>query len=171
MSQFHWSKPANVEHPQREPAAEVAKILGGGLVQVIVTGTTPIEAFVFLNGTPVDPADFGGLFVEIDASNVDSPILQAFLTRTVETVAGTRDTQRLPIFPCSLDLVVKGKRIQVDCPNANSLDGLTILLGVKPDGSSTEVQGARTMRIVIESDVLDAHLTWTDGAEEDLLPE
>jgi hypothetical protein len=59
----------------------------------------------------------------------------------------------------------------VTCPEVNSLDGVWIGLGLKADGTTSEVTGAQALRITVSQELLDARLTWTDGSTEDLLGE
>ena len=171
---FGKPQTANGTTPRRIPAGDVAKIQGGGLVQVIVTQAAPLEYHVFLNERYVPPTDLLGLSVTIEAPPENSPVqpvVRATLSRYVTNVTGERTAQRTELFPCTLEIIALGRRISVNCTRPDSLDGLWIDLGLKPDGSGSEVSGAQTLNILLEDGLLDAKLTWTDGTTDDLLPQ
>jgi hypothetical protein len=167
------------ESPQRT-AADSARILGGGLVQAILTpppAQSPDQsgvAYVFLNDRLVPPEDVESLVVNIEVANDQSggaPTLNAMLSRYVRTVTGERDLQTTELFPCTLVITARGRRIVITCPNAETLDGTWIELGLRPDGSAMELNGLQALRIVLSSELLDARITWTDGTTETLIPE
>lgn len=173
-----FGKPAqgsnNGATPQRRAASDVARIEGGGLVQVIVTSLSPMTYYLFLNDQAVSQIDIESLSLDIetpDISGTGSPIVRATLSRYVTSVDGQKTAQRTEIFPSTLEIVALGRRISVTCSRADSLDGLWINLGLKPDGSSGDVEGAAALRILLTEGILDAKLTWNDGETEDLLPQ
>ena len=53
--------------PGRTPAGDVARIQGGGLVQVIVSSVAPMTYAVFLNGHAIPQIDVESLSVTIEA--------------------------------------------------------------------------------------------------------
>ena len=159
--------------PSRQPAAEIARIQGGGLAQIIVTNPSIPEFHFFLNDQYVPQMEIEGFSVQIDAPDAATgatPTVRATLSRLVTNMAGQRTTQRLELFPSTLEIVALGRRISVTCMNLNSLDGLWISLGLQPDGTGKDVEGAQSLTILMESGLLSARLTWTDGTSEDLLP-
>lgn len=152
-------------------AADVARIEGGGLVQVIVTNLVPLTFYVFLNDHAVDQVDVESLSVAIDAVNLAEPVVRATLARYVTSVSGERTIQHQELFPSTVEVVAMGRRICVACASLNSLDGLWISLGLKGDGTSSEITGARALQILLTEGLLDARITWSDGQMETLLPQ
>jgi hypothetical protein len=69
-----------------------------------------------------------------------------------------------------VEIVALERRITLTCLQVDSLDGLWIRLGLKPDGSSAEVSGAKSLQILLTDEILSAKLTWMDGQTEELLP-
>jgi hypothetical protein len=160
--------------PQRPPAAEVARIQGGGLVQLVITSVSPMTFFLFLNDQAVPQIDVESLSVAIEApdgSDSSGAIARATLTRYVKTVSSTRSEQSTELFPCTVEIIALERRITLTCLQVDSLDGLWISLGLKPDGSSAEVSGAKSLQILLTDEILSAKLTWMDGETEDLLPQ
>jgi hypothetical protein len=159
--------------PETPPAAsEVAKILGGGLAQMIVTRTDPLTFSLFLNDRGVPQLDVESLLVELAiplGNGADGGKARATLSQYVKTVAGERSLQATELFPCTFELIALGRRIVVTCQQVDSLDGAWIGLGLKPDGTAAEVTGVQALRILVTEGILDAKLTWVDGVTEDLL--
>jgi hypothetical protein len=167
-----FAKPRGVPDAaaDRPAASDAARITGGGLVQAIVTSLSPFTYYLFLNDREVPQAEVESLSVSVDAGDGSTPgMVRASLSRYVKDVTGGTNQQYTELFPCTLEIVAQGRRICVSCPNAGSLDGLWINLGLRPDGSGAEVQGAKVLRIVLTEGILDAKLTWMDGQTEDLL--
>ena len=161
-------------NPPRAAASDVALIKGGGLVQLIVTSLTPMNYYLFLNDEAVAQIDVESLSVSIEALNPDDPgssIVRATLSRYIDTVTGDKTLQRTELFPCTLEILALKRRISVTCARADSLDGLYIDLGLKPDGTAGELEGVKALRFLLTEGLLDAKLTWNDGEVEDLLPQ
>ena len=157
--------------PAEPPASEVARIQGGGLVQVIISSLEPMAFALFLNERAVSQVEVESLLVEIAApgSEGETPRARATLTRYAKAVTGERNVQATELFPSTFQMLSPGRRIVVTCQEVNSLDGVWIGLGLKPDGTTSEVSGAQALRITVTQELLDARLTWTDGSSEDLL--
>jgi hypothetical protein len=151
----------------------VARLQGGGLVQVIVTSLNPTTFFVFLNDKDVPQHDVESLSIAIEAPESDSPpaVARATLSQYVRTVSAERSLQSTELFPCTLEIVALGRRITLTCLHVDSLEGLWISLGLKPDGSSAELSGAKALQILLTEEILTAKLTWMDGQSEELLPQ
>jgi hypothetical protein len=50
---------------------------------------------------------------------------------------------------------------------ANNLEGLYFGIGLRPDGTSDQVQGVKSLRVVLTPGLASAKLTWSeDSAEE-----
>lgn len=147
----------------------MARIAGGGLVSVIVTEVSPFIYYLFLNDRFVPQEEIESLAIQIDVDhNGMGPLISATLTRYVRNVTGESAQQAQSLFPCTIEFLAAGRRICISCPNPDSLDGLWITLGLRPDGTGTEVTGAKALRVVLTDTFLDARLTWMDGKEEDL---
>ena len=156
--------------PSRARAADVSRIQGGGLVQLIVTNQSPLEFYLFLNDRYFPQADVDSLSFSISAPSDASPQgeVYASLNAFVASVGGGRSKQVLPLFPATVEIIAAGKRLSITAQNANSLENLWIDLGLKPDGSASEVSGVKTLRVLIGEGFMDAKLTWEDGETEDL---
>ena len=157
---------------QRVSAGELARIEGGGLVQVIVTNTAPLTYSLFLNDREVSQMEIESLSVYIAAPDQSGSVgmVRATLARYVQNVAGERSLQRTELFPCTLELIALGRRIAITCMNADSFDGLWVYLGLKPNGDSNELGGLKSVTILLSAELFSASLTWEDGETEDLLP-
>ena len=151
-------------------AAEIARLQGGGLVHVIVSSLDPMTFALFLNERSVPQLDVASLMVEIEApaNDTESPKARATLSQYVKAVTGERSVQTNEIFPSTVEIVALGRRLVVTCQQVDSLDGLWISLGLKPDGTGSDVGGLSALRVVVTEGILDARLTWTDGSTEDL---
>ncbi len=156
--------------PPRARAADVSRIQGGGLVQLIVTNQSPLEFYLFLNDRYIPQADIDSLSVSISAPSEQNPQGEVYanVNAFVSSVGGGRSKQVIPLFPATVEIIAEGKRLSLTAQNANSLDNLWIDLGLKPDGSASEVSGVKVLRVLIGEGFMDAKLTWEDGETEDL---
>lgn len=153
----------------RPPVNEVARIGGGGLVQIVVTDLEPVMFYLFLNGQLVPQQEVESVAVVIDCgSETEPPTVRATLTRYITTVTGARGQAPQELFPCVLEIVALGRRLSITCPEAGSLDGLWISVGMRPDGTAVELTGLQSLQVVLADGVLAARLTWTDGVSEAL---
>ena len=158
--------------PQRRAASDVARIEGGGLVQVIVTSLSPVTFYLFVNDKTVSQMEVESLEVNIDVP-VDGDgdtIVRAGLNRFVKAVTGEQTTQYTNLFPSTVEVVAFGRRILITAENADSVENLFVSLGLRPDGTSSELQGLRSLNIMVTNVLVEAKLTWEDGQSEDLLP-
>lgn len=163
----------NGAEPERASAADTAKIRGGGLVQVIVTDQNPLTFAIYLNEKPVPQAAVDNLLITIETPGDDEPngLVAATLTQQVRKVTGETAMEAADLFPCTVEIVARGRRMSVTCREAGQLEGVWIDLGLKPDGSGYEVSGARKLEVVLTQDLLDARLTWEDGRTEPIFPD
>ena len=170
---FGKSVENNGASPPRKAAADVARIEGGGLVQVIVTQLLPLTFFLFLNDTEVPQIDVDSLSISVEVPNdgVSTPTVRATLYRYVQAVTGDKTQQHTELFPCTIEVVALGRRLAITCLNPNSVDGLWVSLGLRPDGTGSDLSGLQSVRFLLSQELLDAKLTWEDGASEDLLPQ
>jgi hypothetical protein len=153
-------------------AADAAQILGGGLVQIIVTHTQPLEFYLFLNDKYVPQTDIESfsLSIETPAERNFGGVVRATLALYAQAVSGQRVQQRTELFPSTIEIVALNRRISVTATKPDSVEGLWISLGLRTDGTGRDLEGVQALRILISDGFLDAKLTWTDGAVEDLLP-
>lgn len=156
----------------RPQAGDVAKI-AGNLTHVIVTGPDIDDLHVFYNGQWVMTGQIENVGVEIIAPD---GTLTGVLTRTETDAAGAKSTKSLSLFPGTVELVAKNRRVAVVCPVAGSFDGLTLLFGTADENGAINniglpANGVRSLRIVVSSGLVDAKLVWDeDGREDNLLP-
>ncbi|MCW3100916.1 MAG: hypothetical protein JWL77_6534 [Chthonomonadaceae bacterium] len=169
-----FGKPAqnNGASPPRKAAADVARIEGGGLVQVIVTRLSPLTFFLFLNDQEVSQIDVDSLSIDVEVPVGGSdPIVRATLYRYVTGVTGGKTQQHQELFPCTIEVIALGRRLSITCMNPNSLDGLWVTVGLRPDGTGSDLTGLQSVRLLLSQDLLDAKITWEDGESENLLPQ
>ncbi len=170
-----FGKPAqnNGATPARKAAADVAQIEGGGLVQVIVTNLLPLTFSLFLNDTEVPQIDVDSLSisVEVPADGGSTPTVRATLFRYVTTVSGAKTQQHSELFPCTIEVVAQGRRLAITCMNPNSVEGLWVSLGLRRDGTGSDLSGLQSVRFLLSQEILDAKITWEDGVSENLLPQ
>ena len=73
----------------------------------------------------------------------------------------------ISLFPGSVEIIAKEKRLSLSAVEANNLEGLYFGIGVRKDGTSDQVQGVKSLRIVLTPGLASAKLIWSeDGAEE-----
>jgi hypothetical protein len=170
---FGKPQPQNVPTPTRPKAADVARIQGGGLVQVIITSLSPLNYYLFLNDKEISHFDVESLSISIDAPGSDNPTggIYATLAYQAPDVTGQKTMQRISLFPSTIEIVGVGRRISITAMHAESIDELWVTLGLKPDGTGHDLTGLRALRVLITDGIVDAKLTWEDGETEDLLPQ
>ena len=165
------------------PTAESVARIDANLTQVIVAPGTGADAGVqvFVNGQPIAPGSLENVGIEISAPTDAAPdgTLTAILSRyaggssasggTVPTSASPSQTTTA-LFPGTVEIIARGRRVVVSCPVAGSFDGLFLGLGLRQDGTSTELTGVQSLRVVISPDLCDAKIVWVeDGRDESLL--
>lgn len=160
--------------PPRRAASDVARIQGGGLVQIIVTSIQPLEYYLFLNDKYVPEVEIESISLSIEApvgGNASNTIVRATLSRYVKSVTGEMSQQRTELFPSTLEIVALGRRLSVTCTRPDSVDGLWVSLGLTADGTGNELSGLMSLRFLLSEGFLDAKLTWADNGEsEDIFP-
>jgi hypothetical protein len=159
----------------RPSAIGVARI-DTNLTHVLLSPDTVEGLAVFFNSRPIPTGSLESVGIEIVAPTDANPqgALTAILSRYAgETGStGNRPQTSQPLFPGTVEIVARGRRIVVSCREAGSFDGLWLGLGLREDGTSTELTGVRSLRIVVTPTIVDARLVWDeDGSEEDLLVE
>lgn len=157
----------------RPPASDVAR-LESSLTQIIVSSASSDGIAVFLNGQPVAAGDVESLSIEViapDNANQGGTVA-AVLSRWQSGPTGAREQRAVSLFPGTVELIAHGRRVVVTCMEANSFEGLWLGLGLRADGTSSELTGVQSLRLAVAPGLVDAKLVWSeDGATEDLLPE
>ena len=157
----------------RPPAAEVARI-EGNLTHILVSSDSADGVQVFLNGKPVPAGEIESLSVNIVAPGDGnaSGTITGIISRYQTAADGTRSQRGASLFPGTIEVIARGRRIVVTCAREGSFDGLWLGLGMQIDGTSSELNGVQSLRVVVSSGIVDAKLVWGDGSgDEDLLPE
>jgi hypothetical protein len=172
-----FGKPAGAGNgnvgPQRRASSDVARIEGGGLVHLIVTSLSPVTFFLFVNDRAIPQMEVDSLEVNIDVGTdgQGDTIVRAALSRFVKGVTGEQTTQYTNLFPSTVEAVAIGRRILITAENADSVDNLFVSLGLRPDGTGSDLQGLRSLHIMVTNVLIDASLTWEDGQTESILPQ
>ena len=154
----------------RPPAAQVAR-LNTRLTHVFISGSGPDDLSVFVDGTPVPTGQIESLSIEIIAPSDELPDgrITGILSRYETGADGTKRQSALALFPGIVELVVRGSRLEVVCPQANSFEGLNLNMGLHPDGSIDEASGVRSLQVVFASEVgTSVKIAWLEGVEESL---
>ena len=160
--------------PTNRPTAESVARLESALTQVIVSSRSSDGLHVFQNGLPIQTGDVESLSIEIIApdANGQNGSVAAVLSRYQTGPTGTREQRGMSLFPGTVEVVAYGRRLVVTCMEDGSFDGLWLGLGLRADGTSSELTGVQSLRLAVAPNLIDAKLTWSeDGATEDLLPE
>jgi hypothetical protein len=152
----------NATPPPRRKAADVARIQGGGLVQVIITSIQPLTFYLFLNDKAISQMDVESLTLSIDAPGADNPLggIYSTLAYLAPTVTGEKTMQRISLFPSTIEIVGAGRRISVTAKHAESIEEMWVDLGLTPEGNGNTVSGLRSLRVLITEGIVDAKLTW-----------
>lgn len=163
----------NNNRPQTGTVAQIV----GNLTQVIVTSEDLDGLHVFYNGQPVLTGQLENIGIEIIApDDSGNGMLTGVLTRYEGGAEGARTTRSFSLFPGSVDVIAKGKRITIVCPNEGSFDGLALRFGTADENgvinnTGLEAQGVQSLRIVITPGLVDAKLVWAEDQREDsILP-
>ncbi len=148
----------------------MAQLIGGGLVQLIVSNFDPLETFLFLNGSHVAPQDLESLTIVIDGGETE-PACSCILSRYEVGVDGKRQTQAQNLFPCTVEIVAMQRRIRVSAEVADNPESAVVSLGLLADGTDRPISGAAGFRFVLSDGLLDCKITWNDGTSEAVLPQ
>lgn len=157
--------------PTRPAAAEVAKI-AGTLTHVLVVNNAVDGINIFVNAEPVLTGSLESLSIEIIApkDDRDAGTLAAILSRYETDASGARTQRAVALFPGTVEVVTPRRRLVVTCQQPGAFDGLWLGLGMAADGTSTELTGVQSLRVVVTPGLLDAKLTWSeDNTTEDIL--
>jgi hypothetical protein len=159
--------------PNRPAASDVAR-LEGTLTQVIVSGPASDGLHVFQNGAALATGEVESLSIEILAPDAggNNGSVSAVLSRYQALPAGGREQRASSLFPGTVEVIARGRRLVVTCLEDGSFEGLWLGLGLRADGTSSELSGVGALRLAVAPGLVDAKLTRSeDGTTEDLLPE
>lgn len=164
----------NTPQPQRAKASDIAHIQGSGLVQAVVTSVNPLIYYVFLNDQNVPQMEIESLSISVEApvgNNPNDTIVRATLNRYVKNVTGEIVQQSQELFPSTVEIVALNRRLSITCMNRDSVEGLWVSLGLKTDGTSSDLNGLMSVRFLLSEGFLDGKITWADNGEtEDIFP-
>jgi hypothetical protein len=159
----------------KRPAAAGVARMDAHLTHIIASPDAADGIQVFTDGRPLDPGALESLGINIIAPTDAAPAgtLTGVLSRYSGEGAGDcRPQTASSLFPGTVEIIARGRRIVVTCVEDGSFDGLWVGLGLREDGTSTELSGVGSLRIVVTPSLLDARLTWSeDGIEEELFPD
>lgn len=177
-SSTNGAGPGGGNAAHRPAAAEVARI-AGNLTHILVGDESAADGVsIFQNGSLVPAGSVESLSLEIIAPTDASPdgtltaILSRYGTLPESPQQQSRPQQAVSLFPGTVELIARGRRVTLTCQQASSFDGLWLGLGLRADGTSAELTGVQSLRIVVSpaDRLLDARLVWADsGIEESLL--
>lgn len=156
------------------PAAAGQAAIEGNLTHLLIGDTASVDGWhLFLNGQEVPTGEIESVSIEIVApTDTGDGTLTGLLSRYVTDTTGQRSQKSVSLFPGTVDVIANGRRITVTCQEPGSFDGLWLGLGLRSDGTSVELSGVQSLRVLAspESKLLDARLTWVDnGATEEIL--
>ncbi|MBC8104869.1 MAG: hypothetical protein H7Z41_20025 [Cytophagales bacterium] len=157
------------------PAATEAARIEGTLTHLLIGDATSVDGWnLFVNAQAIPTGEIESISIEIIAPTESSDgTLTGLLSRYVPGTEGQGRSQRsVALFPGTVEVIGKDRRITVTCQQPGSFDGLWLGLGLRSDGTSAELTGVQSLRILASpgTGLLDARLTWADtGATEDLL--
>lgn len=141
----------------RPAAADVAG-LDTSLTWVVYESDSADGLHVFLNGQAILTGSIESLSVDIDT---DKGTIAAVLSRT--------DGTSKSLFPGAVEILAKGKRLSLSALAPDDFEGLYFGVGLREDGTSDQVQGVKSLRVVLTAGLASAKLIWNDtGAEEAL---
>ena len=156
----------------RPKAASVARI-ENNVTHVLVSGASGPDAIaVFINAQPVHAGELDSVSINIVApqNDTDPGTVTAVVSRYQTDATGARVQKGVSLFPGTIEVIIKNRRLVITCQNEGQFDGLWLGLGLNADGTSTDLSGVQSLRVTLTPDVRDARLEWADGSgTEDLL--
>jgi hypothetical protein len=154
------------------PLSEVSRIHMRGWTLVVVPKVDPFSWYVFLQGEPINEMDLEDLVVDLTVpSDGDAAKgkVEATLSLKRKGLSGKREVEVVDLFPGLLEFYVNGHNITVCCPVKNSLEDAWITVGMDRGGAPSEVNGIKSLRIVISRGILDMKIEFMDGKTESVL--
>jgi hypothetical protein len=162
--------PAGSGRPQ---TSDIAKLTEH--VTSVIAANEDLDGLnVFYDGQPIMTGSLENVGVEIVAPSDENPqgTLTGVLTYYETDKEGNRKIKSLPLFPGTLELIARGRRISIHCAEEGSFEGLYLRFGTKNDGVGLQAEGVTSLRIVITPGLVDARMIWAeDGREDNILPQ
>lgn len=138
------------------PAAAHVAGLDTSLTWIVYESDSADGLHAFHNGQSILTGSIESISVDVDSEK-----------GTVAAILVRKEGGNISLFPGSVEIIAKGKRLSLSALEANSLDGLYFGLGVREDGTSDQVKGVKSLRVVLTPGLASAKLTWSeDGTEE-----
>lgn len=178
---FGQTTASNGSHPpSNRPAAANVALIDTLYTHVLVSPDKTDGLQVFQNARPLSPGSLESLSITINAPDSDgrgggiTGLLSRYANggESIPGISSSPTQESSALFPGTVEIVARGRRIIVTCQDEDSFEGLWLGLGMRADGTAAELMGVQSLRIVVTPSLLDARLVWSeDGSEEDLLPE
>ena len=141
----------------RPAAAQVAS-LDTNLTWIAYESDSADGLHVLHNGQSILTGSIESISVDIDSEK-----------GTITAILVRKEGGNISLFPGSVEIVGKGKRISLSAVSASSLDGLYFGLGMREDGTSDEVRGVKSLRIVLTPGLASAKLTWIEENADEVI--
>jgi hypothetical protein len=141
----------------RPAAAQVAG-LDTSLTWIAYESDSADGLHVLHNGQLILTGSIESISVDIDSEK-----------GTITAILVRKEGGNISLFPGSIEILAKGKRISLSALAADSLDGLYFGLGVREDGTSDQVQGVKGLRIVFTPGLASAKLVWSDTEADEVI--
>lgn len=141
----------------RPAAAQVAS-LDTNLTWIAYESDSADGLHVLHNGQSILTGSIESISVDIDSEK-----------GTVTAILVRKEGGNIALFPGSVEILAKGKRISLSAVSAGSLDGLYFGLGLREDGTSDEVRGVKSLRIVLTPGLASATLTWVEESADEVI--
>lgn len=154
-------------------AREAAQVLGTGLVQVIVTSIEERLFYIFLNGVLIPGESVDSFLLQVQNPSPTQPeqVISAQVCYYNQALlGGARSLTVQQLFPCTVDVLLPGKRVTVTNEVRNDPARTWVSLGLCPDGRQHElVHGVQALQFLIDAELgIVCTITWQQGDVEDL---
>ena len=168
---FGSSNGAQPSPAQFSTAADAALICGK-YVQVFVQGPSTVDLIVFVNGVAVSTGLLESISVDIETPSKVRPTgLATGILALKQSGAADAAQSTIPLFPGTVEIISHRRRITITGSQDGSLDGLWLGLGLRPDGTSNELSGVHSLKIIVSPGIAGAQIVWSDtGVSEEILP-
>ena len=141
----------------RPSAAQVAG-LDTNLTWIVYESDSADGLHVLHNGQAILTGSIESISVDIDSEK-----------GTVTAILVRREGNNISLFPGSIEIIAKEKRLSLSAAEANNLEGLYFGIGLRPDGTSDQVQGVKSLRVVLTPGLASAKLTWSEDSTEETI--
>lgn len=161
----------------RPQAGDVAKI-EGGLTHVFLLNEAGADSlYAYHNGRMLSAGQIDSLSVVIEVPAEGSQgTLTAVLTYFETGADGARANKSASLFPGTVEVIGKGKKLTVICAEEGSFDSLALRIGTAPildeQGVLTTglpVFGVQSLRVTVAPGLADGRLVWSEDGREDVI--